>query len=159
MSITAARQQRVAFTQPYLKIGQMALVRADEQYRYVPLGASRGAQPIGLMKGTTAELFLQQEFPRAQRKYFDSGESAAKALLKKKLNLYLSDSTIVYYLAGKHQADGLAVAPMILSEEMLAWAVRRSDTELLESVNRSLKSMLESGEVKKLIKRWIPQFE
>ena len=159
MSITRARQARVAFSEPYLRIGQMALVRADQKFRFSPLGTSFSSQTVGVIKATTGDLLMQQEYPRAKRKYFDSGEEAAKALSKKRIDAYLSDSTMIWYLAGKYEAQGLVAAPIIFSNETLAWAMRRSDAELVASVNKVLKGMNDSGELKRVLMRWIPKFE
>jgi ABC-type amino acid transport substrate-binding protein len=159
MSITRARMARVRFSEPYLRVGQMALVRADEKFKYAPLGNSLATQTIGLKKSTTGDLLVQQEFPKAKRKYFDTGDEAAKALRKKKIDLYFSDSTLIYYLAGKYENEGLVAAPLIFSDETLAWAMRRSDEQLTQSVNKALKTMTESGELGKVLRRWIPKFE
>lgn len=159
MSVTRARLTRVTFADPYLRIGQMALVRAEEKFRYAPLGNSLASQTVGVKKATTADLLVQQEFPRAKRKYFDSGDAAAQALRKKKIDLYFSDSTMIWYLAGKHEADGLVAAPTIFTEESLAWAIRRSDGDLLESVNKALKNLKTTGDLDKILHRWIPRFQ
>ncbi len=159
MSITRARQSRVAFSAPYLRVGQMALVGADNKFRFGPLGASLARQTIGLKKATTADLLVQQEFPKAKRKYFASGDEAAKALSKKKIDAYVSDSTMIWYLAGRYEAQGLVAAPMVFTDETLAWAMRRSDAELVESVNKALKAITGSGELKRVMTRWIPKFE
>ncbi len=157
MSITRARLTRVVFSDPYLRVGQMALVRGDR--RYTLLGTSFSTQKIGVKKATTGDLLVQQEYPRAKRKYFDSGDEAAKALSKNTIDMYFSDSTMVWYLAGKYEAEGLVAAPMLFSDEVLGWAMRRSEPELLASVNRALKGMAESGELKRIVHRWIPKFE
>ncbi len=159
MSVTRARQFRVAFADPYLRIGQMALVRADEKFRYGGLGAGFANQTIGVKKATTGDLLVQQEFPRAKRKYYDSGEEGAKALVRKKIDLFICDSPIIWYLAGTYEAQGLVAAPMVLSDETLAWAVRRSDTALLDSANTFLKKAATSGELSKILRRWIPKFQ
>ncbi len=157
MSITRARQARVAFSEPYLRIGQMALARADERFSVLSTGLAN--KKIGVKKATTGDLLVQQDFPRAKRKYFDSGDEAAKALSKKKIDLYFSDSTMIWYLAGKYEAEGLVAAPMVFSNEILAWAMRRSDAALVESVNQALKDMFASGELNRVLLRWIPKFE
>jgi polar amino acid transport system substrate-binding protein len=159
MSVTRARQTRVAFSNPYMRIGQMALVRAEEKYRYAPLGISLANQRIGIKKGTTADLLVQQEFPKAKRKYYDEGDQASKALLAKKIDLYISDSVMVWYLAGKYEASGLTPAPMVLTEESLAWGMRRSDTELQQAVNLALEEMMSSGELNRLLRKWVPRLE
>jgi len=159
MSITRARLARFAFSDPYLRVGQMALVRADDKFRFSPLGSGLGSQKVGLIKGTTADLLAQQEFPRAKRKYYKSGEEAAQALAKKKIDAYISDSTMIWYLAGKYETEGLVVASTVFSDETLAWPMRRSDQGLVDSVNQALKSMNQSGELNQVLKRWMPKLQ
>ena len=47
--------------------------------------------------------------------------------MKKNIDLYISDSTMIWYLGGVYEVKELSVAPMIFTEELLGWAVRRSD--------------------------------
>jgi ABC-type amino acid transport substrate-binding protein len=158
MSITMARQTRVAFSTPYLKVSQMVLARGDQVHRYgmgIPLDSSAA---IGVKAGTTADFLVQQEFPRAKRKTFKSGEEAAQALTKKRINLFVSDSTMIWWLAGEYEAQGLAVLPLALSEEYLAWAVRKSDAQLLEAVNRFQAQARQNGQLGQVLKRWIPNY-
>jgi polar amino acid transport system substrate-binding protein len=159
MSVTRARESRVAFCDPYLRIGQMALVRAEDRYRFALLEAGLAKRTIGLKKGTTADLLVQQEFPRAQRKYYKSADDGAKALSKKQIDLFITDSTMVSYLEGMYETKSLVKAPMVFSDEVLGWAVRRSDDSLRETVNAYLKKIRENGELTKLLKRWIPRLE
>jgi polar amino acid transport system substrate-binding protein len=157
MSVTRARQARVNFSEPYLRVGQMALVRADSRGKL--LGTGLANHTVGVQKATTSDMLVMQEFPKAKRKYFESGDEAAKALAKKKIDLYFSDSTLIWYLAGKYEASGLEAAPLVFSNETLAWAMRKSDANLLESVNSALKKLMASGELKRTLLRWIPKFE
>jgi ABC-type amino acid transport substrate-binding protein len=159
VSITRGRQFRVAFSEPYLRVGQMALVRADEKFRYLVFKDSLAKQVIGVKPGTTADLLVQQEYPRAKRKHFKTGEEAAKALLNKKIDLYFSDSTLVWYLAGVYEGQGLTVAPTVLTDELLGWAMRRSDESLRASVNAFLSHAKENGELNRMTLRWIPKFQ
>lgn len=159
MSVTRARQFRLAFCEPYLRIGQMALVRADEKFRYTLFEGSLVNRAVGVRKGTTADLLMRQEFPRAKVKYFKSGSDAARALLKKNIDLYVDDSTMIWYLAGVNEAEGLTVAPMVLSNELLAWGVRRSDTALQTAANAYLKKATASGDMNQILRRWIPKFQ
>jgi polar amino acid transport system substrate-binding protein len=159
MSVTRARESRVAFCEPYLRVGQMALVRAEDRYRFALLEAGLAKRTIGLKKGTTADLLVQQEFPRAQRKYYKSADDGAKALSKKQIDLFITDSTVVSYLEGMYESKSLVKAPMVFSDEVLGWAVRRSDDSLRQSVNAYLKKVRENGELTKILRRWIPRLE
>jgi ABC-type amino acid transport substrate-binding protein len=154
MSITPARKFVVGFSQPYLTVGQMALVRREDTHQYV-LGIPLSLKgPVGVIKGTTGEFLVQRDFPKAGRKSFSSGEEAAKALSRKKIDLFISDSSIVWYLAGIHSADGLTVLPIVLTEEQLAWAVRKTDDPLLASVNDFISQARQDGLLLRVFRRW-----
>src|SRR4051812_9823539 len=107
MSITRARLVRIAFSDPYMRIGQMALVRIDEKSRYTFLMDSLAGKKIGLRAGTTGDLMVQQEFPRAKRKYYKTDDDGAIALSKGKIDLFIDDSSMIWYLGGEYEAKGL----------------------------------------------------
>ena len=158
MTITPARRYRIAFTNPYLKVGQAALVRADENYKYmVNLGES-ATKGVGVERGTTADQLIRKEFPRAKVKYYSSGDSGAEALISRNLDLYVGDSPMIWYLASRFESDGLTVAPMLLTEEYLGWGVRRTDDALLAKVNAFLLRAQESGELTTIMRRWMPGY-
>jgi polar amino acid transport system substrate-binding protein len=159
MSVTRGRQFRIAFSDPYLRIGQIPLIRAEEQRRYGFVTDGFAGRTIGVRKATTGDLLAQQEFPRAKRKYYKSDEEAAKALSKKKIDLFIDDSSMIWYLAGKYEAEGLTVAPLVFSDELLAWGMRRTDASLQQAVSAFLKKAQASGEVNRVIHQWIPKFQ
>jgi polar amino acid transport system substrate-binding protein len=128
MSVTPARNSILSFTRPYLKVGQMALVRSEDRHKHllglmVPSGVK-----IGVIRATTGEFLVQRDFPKAKRKAYSSGTDAARALMRGKVELFIADSTLVWYLAGTHAAEGLATVPFVLSEELLAWGVAGGTT-------------------------------
>jgi polar amino acid transport system substrate-binding protein len=155
-TITLARSYRIAFSDPYLNVGQMALTRSGETYNYVLNLAAQAKRGIGVKPGTTADLLVRQEMPGVARKYFPDGETAAEALLKQKVDLFISDSPMIWYLAGHYEAKGLSVIPIMLSQEQLGWGVRRGDTELLKQVNAFLGKAQTSGELSRILGRWMP---
>jgi len=156
MSMTLARSYRAAFSNPYLNVGQIALTRAGEKYDYVVNLAIQAKRGVGLKPGTTADFLVQQEIPRVKRKYFNSGDEAAKALIKSKIDLFVSDAPMIWYLASQYESKGLTVAPLLLSQEQLAWAMRRTEPELRDAVNAFLKKAQNSGQLNTILKRWVP---
>ena len=154
MSITTARKFVVNFSQPYLVVGQMALVRREDRNKYA-LGFPLSPEgTLGVLKGTTGEFLVQRDFPKAKRKAFNSSSEAVQALIRKRADLFLSDSTLVWYLAGVHAADGLSAVPIALSQEQLAWATRKSDDALLASVNTFMIQASQTGVFSNVFRRW-----
>ena len=159
VSITRPRQFRAAFCKPYLAVGQMALVRRTDAHKYGLGFPARPQGVIGVKKATTGDFLVQQEFPHSKRKYFEDGQQAAKALAKKNIDLFICDSPTIWWLEGMNEEPGLIAVPVLLSDERLAWAVRKSDSALLENVNSALDKLQSSGEAKAIIQRWIPHFK
>jgi len=154
MSITMARQYVVNFTQPYFVTGQMALVRRDDKLQYAMGFPLTLPGYVGVLKATTGEFLVQRDFPRSKLKTYTDTDDAARALVKKRINLFISDSTLVCYLAGTHADEGLAVVPIPLTEEKLAWAVRKSDDQLLATANQFITETQRDGGMRKIFSRW-----
>jgi len=159
MSITGARKWVVDFSRPYLYIGQMVLVRREDVNKYAlgfPL-SPRGT--VGVLKATTGDFMVQREFPKTKRIVYKSPTEAVQALKKNKIDLFLSDSTLICYLAGTHATENLSAAPVQLNEESLGWAVRKGDEKLLNEVNAFIQKVGVSGKLNQVFQRWmaVPQ--
>jgi len=154
MSITMARQAVVAFSRPYLIVGQMALVRAEDQNKYLLGFPLKPPGTVGVLSATTGEFLVRREFPKAKIKTFKTEADAAQALKKKKIDLLISDSTLIWYLAGIHATGGLVAVPFALNEEQLAWAIRKSDEALLTSVNEFIQKAGQEGTLNRVFRRW-----
>lgn len=154
MSVTPARKFVVSFSRPYFLTGQMALVRREDKNNYALGFPYKLNGNVGVLKATTGEFLVQRDFPKSPIKAYATSEDAAKALIKKKINLFITDSTLVWYLAGTHANEGLTAVPIVLSEEPLAWAVRKHDDALLASVNEFVSKGSQDGTLLKVFRRW-----
>ncbi len=157
MSVTRMRALRVAFTDPYLEVGQLALARRADLERYYIRGAVVLCDGrVGVEKGTTGDLLVQQEFSRAKRVVYSAPGRAAKDLLAARLDLLIHDAPVVWWLAAEHEADGLAVVNIPLTTECLAWGVREGDDDFRKAINAILARWKQEEKLQGLVKRWIP---
>jgi polar amino acid transport system substrate-binding protein len=156
MSITRARSALISFSKPYFVVGQLALVRREDYYRYDPFFPPELPGPVGVKKGTTGQFLVQREYSKSKMKTYSTGEKAANALMKKRIDLFIGDATLVWWLAGAYEERGLSAVPRLLSREELAWGIRRSDPELLKAVNAFVQKMADNGELKVIVGRWLP---
>jgi len=156
MTITTERRMRAAFAEPYLKGGQMMLIRRTDLNRYT-LGLPPALPgTVGVIQGTVGEYFVQREFPSSKRRAFTDTTEVVAALVAGKVDSFISDAPLVWYQAGVNESKGLAVVPRMLTNEMFGWAVRPDDAELLQQVNEFVAARHGDGSLNAMIKRWLP---
>jgi polar amino acid transport system substrate-binding protein len=166
MSMTNEREYRIAFCEPYFRTGQIGLVRKSAE-SYVPKPGYYGilawapAIKIGVVKGTTGEFVAKKYFSGAKEIVTFPTSRKAVAALKSgsyfgyEIDLLIHDAPIIYYLAAEQEGE-FAPLPALLTEEYLAWGVRKEDAELLASANKFIEMMKKEGRLNSIIKRWIP---
>lgn len=156
MTITAERRMRTAFSDPYLKGGQMMLIRRTDLNSYLLGFPPVLPGTVGVMGGTVGEYLVQREFASSKRRDFESVDTGVKALLAGRVDSLVSDAPVVWYQAGVHESDGLAVVPRMMTHEMFGWALRPDDAELLRQVNEFIGTRQGDGSLHSMIKRWLP---
>jgi polar amino acid transport system substrate-binding protein len=158
MSVTRLRETRINFTAPYLKAGQMALVRNQDVSSYPSASAIKNTERrVGFMKGTTGDFLVQKEFQQTTRKIpYTLTKDAVQALIEERIDMVIDDAPVIWWNATAKEPQGLMLVPIFLTEENLAWGVRKDDAKLLESANRFLETWQSSGKLKSTIKQWIP---
>ncbi len=61
LTVTPAREVQIAFSEPYVRSGLLALVRREDAGRYpTPESVVRRGQAIGVVQGTTGERFVNE---------------------------------------------------------------------------------------------------
>jgi ABC-type amino acid transport substrate-binding protein len=159
MSKTKEREVQIAFSVPFYRLGQLPMVRRSSLNKYNTWRSIYFLEgKVGVVKGTTGELIVDRELKKAEKKVFTSGEEAAKALVRRDIDMVVFDAPFLQYLAkdyAKHDVATLSFSP--LSEEFLAWGVRKDDSELLEGANRFLREWETNGKLEEVLSKWIPK--
>jgi len=159
MSVTDERSHSVLFTDPYLDIGQMALIRTDDLVEWSrPESMLSTSRTLGVKSGTTGETFVTTTLPDASVKHFDSIDAAVDALKARQIDIFIHDAPTIWRLGAEYEAwqSGLMGLYRPLTEEYLAWAVRRGDGELASALNKALETLKTDGTLNRLRTRWIP---
>jgi ABC-type amino acid transport substrate-binding protein len=156
MSVTEARQVRIAFTDPYLEAGLMAAVRREDARQY----ASRDALlqtigTVGAIERTTGDVFVQQNFPNARRITLSLASDGALALRRRTIDVFVHDGPSIAWLVSANEAE-LAGIWQPLNKENLAWGIRRDDPALLAQVNDILGAWKRDGTLTEVLVRWLP---
>ena len=157
MSVTAERSALVQFTDAYMQMGQMAIMHKDKVAQFAqPWSVYREGVRIGVEPGTTGAYFAEQELKDAQVKYVADAAAAFTSLRKDEIDLYIHDAPTSWQLATSTENNDLISLYSPLTDEMLAWAVRKDDDALAGELNRALAKMKASGTLRYILNRWIP---
>ncbi|MCG6930833.1 MAG: transporter substrate-binding domain-containing protein [Desulfofustis sp.] len=158
MSITRQRSSLVNFSKPYLRSGQIMLVRLEDQQRF-----STGVESllntsyrIGTVADTVSDLFVTAAINGANEIVFAKPQDAVDALIRKDIDTFVYDAPIICYFAARHQQDKLIPILTMATEEYIGWAIRTSDTDLLARVNEFIDQISSRGDLQREINYWIP---
>jgi ABC-type amino acid transport substrate-binding protein len=157
MSITPERSALVTFTDPYMEMGQMAIMLAAKAAKFSqPWSIYRPGVRIGVEPGTTGAQFAASDLKEAQVKFFNDSAAAFAGLRNNEIDLYIHDAPTSWQLATTGNNTDLISLYAPLTHEQLAWAVRKDDTRLAESLNAALRTMKGNGSLRYILNRWIP---
>jgi ABC-type amino acid transport substrate-binding protein len=159
MSITKQREQSVTFVYPYMATAQMALIRAADydRLRDQALMKDPGIR-VGFQTNTTGEDYARAELSKAELRGFPSLDDGIAALRKGEIDYFIYDAPVVWGIHGqgtKQNAD-LKGLYRPLTEEQLAWAVRKDDTKLRARLSNIVKRWRLNGFIQSVLDRWLP---
>jgi ABC-type amino acid transport substrate-binding protein len=156
MSVTEDRAQLVSFTEPYMQIGQMGLVRASDGGSFPTLDSFLNTTSrVGFVRNTTGEQASKELFSKAKLTPQPTVEEGIAALRQGRIDVFIHDAPTVWHFGGNPGETGLIGLYWPLTKEPLAWAVRKSDVPLNFALSRQLRQWGLSGRLTQLTSRWI----
>jgi polar amino acid transport system substrate-binding protein len=157
LSITPERAERVLFTDSYMQVGQLALIRAKDVARFGRIQQiKRTGAVVGYERGSTGEDYVAESLPRANAFGFDGIDEGLRALRAGRVDFFVHDAPWVWRIAGDPAYRDLLGLYHPLTEEHLAWAVRRGDRTLHALLNTTLDHWRREGMLEPILDRWIP---
>ena len=157
MTRTPLREVRIGFTNRYLESGQMALIRREDVARFsTGIFSITTSSAIGVIKNTFGEYFIDERYSSVKKKLYSDPRAAAKAVIEKKIDMFIYDAPMVLYLASENENKGLTALFALLTKEDLAWGVRKDNSDLLNSANSFLQNPDNEKMLKKMTQYWIP---
>jgi polar amino acid transport system substrate-binding protein len=156
MSITEARARRVRFVSHYLRVGQMAIFRKEDNLQLSsPTLLTLTQRRVGFVAETTGAAYVQGNLPKAQYVPLRSTAEGLQALRAGKIDVFIHDAVTAWQVGDNEANDTLTSSFSPLTEEYLAWAVRNTD----EALHRDLEAVLErwrrSGRLQELFHKWL----
>ncbi len=154
MTITPERAKRVDFTTPYIRAGQMALMRTADVAEFSSAAKIKATtRKVGYIQGTTGDVFVSANCPKAAKAPFKTTAEGINSLAAKKIDVFIIDAPVVWEMSNP------SLTPLLepLTDESLGWAVRKNDKAMLNGLNKCLEQMKRDGTLELIKKKWVPQ--
>ncbi|MGO2354468.1 MAG: transporter substrate-binding domain-containing protein [Marinomonas foliarum] len=155
MSITEDRLKVVDFTNKYYSGGLRFMGRVGETFDL----ANLSGKTIGAQRATLGAQYLEDNFEgKADLKFYDNQDNVYLDLVSGRLDIVLSDELPTYNWL-KTSESGSAFefkGDAFMKTDNIAIAVRKSDTQLKEKINKALDAILADGTYQKINAKYFP---
>ncbi|MEA1050356.1 transporter substrate-binding domain-containing protein [Lamprobacter modestohalophilus] len=147
----------LATSESVLDSGQMAIVRTDELGhfpRLIDLKLTNAR--VGYQRGSLGARLVQAQLPRAERVPFANANEGLAALRDGEIAVFIHEATTAWSLAANPEETALTAVFQPISIEQLRFITRTEDAQLRRDLDRVLDAWRRSGELERIIRRWIP---
>lgn len=161
MSVTRERLYQINFSKAYFKTGQMVLAANKPVLQhldnFLALRAQVVSMRVGVVENTTGEIYVMENLNMARKVIrYPSSAAALEALKQDKIHILVYDGVGVIMMEAANKQHGFKKIPLFLTDEYIAWGVRKNDDALLNSANTFLDEITGNGKLKEILTRWIP---
>lgn len=116
--------------------------------------ADLAGKKVGCQAGTTGELYVQESVENAKLKSFKTGIDASLDLKNGAIDAIVLDELPAKEIVSRN--PDLTIVNDNFMTESYAIAVKKGNTELLESINKTIADLKSSGKYEELIKAFMP---
>lgn len=158
MSITKKREKAVNFTEPYLTVGQMVIIRkADFAALSDPAAMDQPKSRVGYISRSTGERWARKNLKKAKLHGYTDTKEGVAALEHDQIDFFVQDAPAVWRVTGGFMNENPTLAGLYrpLTTEYLAWAVPKDAPELLAELNRVLEQWKKDGTLEDILDDWI----
>lgn len=151
VTITAEREEIVDFSIPYVTVGQVLLVRADETATIDEIKADP-ERLVGTQIGTTNEIVAKEHFPEERIKSFEDFGAPVLALMSGDIDGVVIDNVSATGFMGENEGQ-MKIGGQLTSDEQLGFAFPPG-SELTAAVNAALEAMQADGTLAEINRKW-----
>jgi len=155
MTITPARNLKVAFVGPYITTGKSILTKKENVETMSERSKINNPDKILVaLKGSTSQIFAEKLFPQAKLLLADDYDQAVSMVREDKAQAMVADMAICQLSVYRYPDAGLANLNKPLSYEPLGIAIPANDPLLINLLQNFLNTMEKSGGLQGLEERW-----
>lgn len=155
MVTTPERAKIVSFSEPLLAYGEGLVVQDSDTKNYTSFEDMKG-MTIGIQLGTAYVAPAEKSGAFKEIKQYDSSANMLKDLQNGRVDAVLLDYPIATKTLEQPQFKGMHLVdsykPVVVRD--VALVVRKDDTELLNTLNKSIRKLKEEGVIAAILKKW-----
>lgn len=151
MTVDEDRLKNVDFSDTYTTASQVIIVKSDSD---IAGPDDLKGKAIGVQLGTTGDIYATDyEADGSTIERYNKGFEAVQAMTQGKIDAVVIDQEPAKVFVAEN--EGIKILDEALTVEEYAIAIKKGNTELLEKVNAALTELKESGELQKIIDKYI----
>ncbi len=143
ITVTPDREKNMLFTEPYYVAAQVIVVKEDSDIKGK---ADLEGKKVSVQTGTTADQGCQDEGLDVQA--FQANADAKAALTTGKVDAWVVDNLTAIQMV--EDGDGLKILEENMTEEPYAFAFAMGSEDLVEEIDKALKTLIDDGTVEKI---------
>ena len=137
-TVTEERAQKVDFALPYMNVA-LGVVSHDDKV-ITDLSQIGADEQVIVISGTTAETYLEKNYPNIKLQKFDTYATAKTSFENRTGVAWANDNTEVIAFAIENAGYTVGI-PSLGSQDTIAPAVSKGNTTLLDWINNEIKSL------------------
>ncbi|PLT28539.1 transporter substrate-binding domain-containing protein [Peribacillus deserti] len=153
MTINEERKKEVDFTDVYFDAGQSLLVKKGSKIQGLD-DLKKGTKVLAV-KGSTSAVNIREKAPETEVLEYENYAEAFTALKSGKGDALTTDDAILYGMAEEDPSYELVGGTF--TEEPYGIAVKKGNKELVDELNKALKSLKDSGKYDEIKSKWIKE--
>ena len=149
MTVTEDRLENVNFSDTYAHASQVVIVKEDST---IASPDDLSGKKVGVQLGTTGDAYAG-DIEGATVERYNKGFEAVQALSQDKIDAVIIDGEPAKVFVEEN--EGLKILDEAFTEEDYAIAIAKDNDELLEKINGALAELKESGDLDKIVDKYI----
>jgi polar amino acid transport system substrate-binding protein len=155
MTITPARNLKVAFVGPYMVTGKSILTKQSSIESMSEIAQiNKPDRVLVALKGSTSQIFAEKVFPQAKLLLADDYEQAVSMVRKDEARAMVADMAICQLSVYRYPDAGLAALGKPMSYEPLGIAIPGNDPLFVNLLQNFLDALDKDGTGELIVQRW-----
>ena len=158
MTVTAERNLKINFTNPYYYTGQGLLANRKMTEGFAIADFNKPEVTLAARLGSTAAVAARAHFPKATLRLFDNEPAAVQEVRNGRVHGMVSNEPLPVHSAAA-APELLKAYPEQLVKEPIAMGVRKGDADTLNFLNNWIEQVQASGWIKERYEYWFEGVE